>query len=136
VSREDVELVRSLHEAWLAGDREIALALVDPDIEWVQPSDSPAPGTDRGPQGIERSMADWTEPFEDFGFEIRELRDLGEGKVLAGLRQHGRIRGSSVPIEANIFHLWTVRDGRAVRAEMFRTEEDALEAASRPPERA
>jgi uncharacterized protein len=135
VSEDDVELIRRLHEAWVAGDREAALAGVDPGIEWVQPADSPAPGTNRGPDAIEQSMADWTEAFEEFSFEIRELRDLGGGKVLACLRQYGRVRGGTVPVEASIFHLWTVREGRAVRAEMFRTEAEALEAASRPAKR-
>ena len=31
MSDDDVELIRRLHEAWVAGDREAALAGVDPD---------------------------------------------------------------------------------------------------------
>jgi ketosteroid isomerase-like protein len=136
MSSEDVELIRRLHEAWLAGDRETALAGVHPDIEWVEPYDAPEPETHLGAEGIEESMAEWTAPFEDFSFEIRELRDLGDGLVLARVHQRGRARGSTVPIESTIFHLWTVREGRAARAEMFRTEEEALEAAKRPAKRA
>ncbi len=141
MSQADVELIRKLHEAWLAGDTETALSGIDPDIEWTEPPDAPEPETLRGAEGIELSMARWTEPFEDFGFEIQELRDVGDGKVLACVHQHGRARGSTVPVEGTIFFLWKVRDGRAVSIEMYRSEADALEAAfppgsSRPAERA
>jgi ketosteroid isomerase-like protein len=136
MSRADVELIQGLYEAWVAGDRETALAGVDPAIEWVQAPDALEVETRRGYEGVEYSMAQWTEAFEDFGFEIQALRDLGDGRVLASLFQHGRSRGSAVPVEGTLFQLWTVRDGRAIRAEMFRIEADALEAASRPADRA
>jgi ketosteroid isomerase-like protein len=136
VSGEDVELIRRVHEAWIAGDREAALAGIDPDIEWVEPPDSPDWTIYRGAEGIEASMAEWADSFEDFGFEVKEIRGVGEGLVLVCVHQHGRARGSTVPIEATLFHLWTIRDGRAVRAEMFRSEADALQAAKRPAKHA
>ena len=136
MSEQDVELIRRLHEAWIAGDREGALALADPGIEWVEPADSLEPGTHRGAEGIEASMADWTAPYDEFRFEITELRDLGDGLVLACLHQYGLTHGSTVPVESRIFNLWTVRDGRATRMEMFRTQAEALAAASRPAKHA
>jgi ketosteroid isomerase-like protein len=136
VSREDVELVRRLYEAWLAGDQETALAGIDPDIEWVEPEENPDAGNWRGPEGVRESFEKWTEPFENYRLEVREFVDL-DPCVLAVCRQHARGRGSGVEVDSDIWHLWTLRDGRAVRAEMFLRREDALraaesEAASRP----
>jgi ketosteroid isomerase-like protein len=136
VGEQDVELIRRLHEAWIAGDREAALALADPGIEWVEPPDSLAPGTHRGAEGVEASMEDWTAPYEEYRLEVTELRDLGDGLVLACLHQYGRAHGSTVPVESKAFNLWTVRDGRAMRMEMYRTEAQALAAASRPAKHA
>jgi ketosteroid isomerase-like protein len=125
----NVELVRGLYEAWLAGDREAAIAGVDPAIEWIEPADSPDPETHYGYEGVERSMAHWTEGFDEYGFDILSVRDLGGGRVLGCLLQRARAGGSTVPVEDMLFHIWTIRNGRAVRAEMFRTEQEALNAA-------
>jgi ketosteroid isomerase-like protein len=134
----DVELVRGLYEAWFAGDQETALAGVDPDIEWIEPPDSPESDTHRGAEGISFSTERWLAPFDAWRMEIADIREIREGKVLMSARQYGRGRGSSVEVEAWIFHLWTVRDGRAVRMQMFLTEPEAVAAAdtSRPGQRA
>jgi uncharacterized protein len=129
VATGDVELVRGLYEAWLAGDQETALAAVDPEIEWVEPPDAPESNTHRGPEGIVFSTERWTAPFEQWRMEIDDVREIREGKVLMSARQYGRGRGSSVEVEASMHHLWTVRDGRAVRVQMFMTEPEAIAAA-------
>jgi ketosteroid isomerase-like protein len=134
----DVELVRGLYEAWLAGDEETALAVVDPNIEWIEPPDAPESDTHHGPEGIAFSTERWTAPFEDWRMEVDSIRELREGKVLVAARQYGRGRGSSVDVEAWVFHLWTLLDGRATRVQMFMTEPEAIAAAdsSRPEDRA
>lgn len=129
---DNVERIRRLYDAWEAGDIDAALAAVDPEIEWIVPQDSPDRRSWSGPAGVLESMAEWTEPFEDFRFEVVEVRDLG-GPVLVDLFQHARGKGSGVTVEGHIWHLWTVREGRAVRAEMFRSREEALAAAGRHP---
>jgi ketosteroid isomerase-like protein len=136
VSSQDVTLVQALYEAWFRDDREAALKGVDPDIEWVEPPDAPESETHHGEEGITFSMERWLSGFEDWRMEIEDIRDLGSGKVLVYARQHGRGRGSSVEVEALIFHLWTIRGALAVKMQMFLTEADALEAASRPARRA
>jgi ketosteroid isomerase-like protein len=130
VSERDVELVRGLYEAWIVGDEEGALAAVDPEIEWIEPPDAPDSDTHRGPAGIAYSMERWREPFDDWTMAVEEIRDAGGGRLVVLGRQYGRARGSQVEIEALIFHVWTVRDGKAVRMQMFLTEAEALAAAA------
>ena len=127
-SSPNVAFVRDLYDAWLTGDIERALAGVDPELEWVEPRDTPDASTWSGPEGVLESMAKWTEPFEDFGFEVVEAFDVGE-QVLVELVQHARGKGSGVAVEGHIWHLWTVREGRAVRLEMFGDRDEALAAA-------
>lgn len=128
-----VAFVQRLYDAWVAGDTEAALAGIDPEIEWIEPSDSPAGQTWRGPDGVLASMAEWTQPFEDYAFEIVERLDLGD-RALFGLVQRGRGRSSGVLVESQVWHLWTVRDRRATRLEMFRDRETALAVAGAPRE--
>ena len=128
---DDVERVRRLYEAWSAGDLDTAIAGMDPDIEWLEPADSPDWRHWRGPEGILASMEKWTEPFEEFGFEIVEIAPAGE-RVLVQLHQHAQGRGSGARVEGDIWHLWTLVGGKAVRAEMFSNREEALAAAEAP----
>jgi ketosteroid isomerase-like protein len=131
---DDAALVRRLYELWQQGEQEEALASVDREIEWIDPPDSPESDTHVGPEGILFSTDRWLAGFEQWSMEVEEVRDLGDGKVLVQIRQRGRGRGSTVDIEAPVFHLWTISDGRAVRMQMFLHEPEALAAAhqSRP----
>jgi uncharacterized protein len=124
----NLALVRGLYRAWEAGDVDAALAGIAPDIEWIEPADTPDGQSWRGPQGVLDSMAEWTEPFEDYRIEVLEEIDLGD-QVLIGLTQSGRGKASGVAVESEVWHLWTLRDGKAARAQMFRGKSDALVAA-------
>jgi uncharacterized protein len=124
----EMGLVVSLYEAWTAGRAEELLSDIDPDIEWIEPADSPDRQRRNGPAGVLESMAEWTEPFEDYRVEIKEVVRAGD-HVLVESVQAGKGRGSEVEIRSPLWHLWTVRDGKAVRAEMFREREEALAAA-------
>ena len=57
------------------------------------------------------------------------LTDLGSGAVLAVVTETGRGKGSGVPVERHFAALYTVIDGKIARATVFRSEQDALEAA-------
>jgi ketosteroid isomerase-like protein len=45
------------------------------------------------------------------------------------VRQRARGEGSGVEVEIRIGHLWTVRDGRIARLDVFAARDDALRAA-------
>jgi ketosteroid isomerase-like protein len=123
--------VQRLYDAWIAGDTETALAGIHPDIEWIEPPDTPDGQTWRGPEGIVASMEEWTQPFDEFRFEIVERLDLGD-QALFGLVQHARGKSSGIDVASDVWHLWKVQDGKATRLEMFRTKAEALAAAGAP----
>jgi ketosteroid isomerase-like protein len=127
-SESNVDLVRGLYAAWQAQDFDTALAGIDADIEWKEPPDAPDSRSWRGPDGVVDSTENWTAPFEDYEFEIAESAEIGD-QVLITLLQRGRARGSSVSVEEHIWHLWTLRGGKAVRMAMFTSREEALAAA-------
>ena len=53
MSQDNVELVRQAYEAF-DSDLDALLQLLDPEIEWLSPSDSIEPGHRRGPRQRER----------------------------------------------------------------------------------
>jgi len=77
-------------------------------------------------------MRRWVGTFEEYRYEVERLTDLGSGAVLAVVIETGRGKGSGAPVNRSYAHLYTVIDGRIARMTMFRTEQEALEAAGLP----
>jgi ketosteroid isomerase-like protein len=130
MSRENVELVRALYDAYARGDAEAAFAHLHEDIEWSEPPDSPESGTLRGHEGVRRQITRWLGAWDEYRFEIDELIDVGDHVVASG-HQYGRGRGSGVEVAEEHFHVWSLRRGKAVRMRMFRDRVQALEAVGR-----
>ena len=127
MSEENIEVVRRCYAAFNRGDWEAAFE-VSPDVEWETDARLPNAGTYRGREEIQRLFEDQAGPFEESAIEPQ--RFLAEGdQVVALVKLRRRPKGSSADIEAEIAHLWTFRDGRAVRVQAFAKREQALEAA-------
>ena len=69
----------------------------------------------------------WDE-FEDARIEVHELVDAGD-QVLASVTLQGRGRQSGADVAWDLWHLWWIKGGKAVRGQAFRDKEQALEAA-------
>jgi ketosteroid isomerase-like protein len=68
------------------------------------------------------------EDFGDFTWEPLGLLDQGD-HVLVATRFVAEGRGSGAPVEAMIYNVWTVRQGKAVRVRGYGSRSEALEAA-------
>jgi ketosteroid isomerase-like protein len=112
---------------WREGRMEDALRGLEDDFEWVVPN-HPEGAVRHGADSVMEFFREWVEPWDDFGIEW-ELQEAGPDAALAIIDMHGRGRVSGVPAEMRFFQLWTFRDGRAVRMEMFNDEDDARRAA-------
>jgi ketosteroid isomerase-like protein len=73
---------------------------------------------------IERQL----EVFDEFTIEPEEFYEVGD-RVPVPIRQRARGGSSGVEVEIRIGHLWTIRDGKVVRLEVFPAREDARQAA-------
>jgi ketosteroid isomerase-like protein len=125
MSRENVELVRSGVEAWMAGDVAAAFAMWDEEIEWIAPPEDPDQPVVVGNAAAAEAMAQWLSTWEAYHYELEELIDAGDDVIQAG-RQVMAARGAQVSSE--IFFVWTIRDRRAVRLRMFYKRDEALDA--------
>jgi ketosteroid isomerase-like protein len=130
MSRQNLETVQGIYDAWQRRDFETALAPFHEDVEWVGPPDISRDelGHAHGIEGMVRSLNHWLENWEDYRFELRELVDHGD-HVMADGWQRGRGRDSGVEVSEEIFSVWTLRAGKVVRQQMFRHRAEALHAA-------
>lgn len=121
----DVDALRRGYEALNKGDVSVVLELLDPDLEWHEPGDSPEAGTHRGRDSFERFFRGWIDSFD--GFRVEPERVVAhDDKLIAIVHQSGRGRASGVRVDARLAHVWTVSDGRAVRWEAVADPDAAL----------
>jgi ketosteroid isomerase-like protein len=62
--------------------------------------------------------------------ELLEVEELA-GHVVASMRQRGRGKASGAEVDHRFTHVWTVRDGRAIRLQSFARHDDAVRYAQR-----
>jgi ketosteroid isomerase-like protein len=112
---------------WREGRLEDALRGLEDDFEWVVPG-HPEGAVRHGADSVIEFFREWAEPWEDLELDW-EIEQAGPDAALAIIDMRGRGRGSGVPAEMRIFQLWTFRDGRAVRMEVFSDLDEARRAA-------
>jgi ketosteroid isomerase-like protein len=126
MSEENVELVRSIFEAFNRGDFEAVVQAVHPDIEYIRVGDQlPVRGV--------AALREWMEPdaFQEQRFEPLDFTVNGN-KVLVHQRFTGRGAGSGIELDFTTLAVFTLDDdGLVTRLEAFlpHEEAEALEAA-------
>jgi ketosteroid isomerase-like protein len=124
-------LVRASWEAWERGDMEAIFAFYDPEIVWDQTHAGTAdmPSVYHGHGGIRRFFRDVLAPFDSYYAHAEDFIDAGEA-VLVRFRQGGRGKQSGAQVEMlPYWQVYRLRDGRAVRIEVYTSRSKALEAA-------
>jgi ketosteroid isomerase-like protein len=119
------EFAARIYAAINAGDRGAIRTLSAPDL---------VVGTTveayRGREALLEWMAEGDDVFDDFTIELLEVEEL-EGQVVASMRQRGRGKASGAEVDDRLTHVWTLRDGRAIRLQSFARHEDAVRYAQR-----
>jgi uncharacterized protein len=122
---EGSEFVARVYAAINARDRAAIKALSAPDI---------VVGTTveayRGPEAVLEWLDEGDDAFDDFTVEVLEVEELA-GHVLASMRQRGRGKASGAEVDHQFTHVWTLRDGLAVRLRSFANHADAVHYATR-----
>jgi ketosteroid isomerase-like protein len=112
---------------WREGRLEDALRGLGDDFEWVVPN-HPEGAVRHGADSVIEFFREWVETWEDFELDW-ETEQGAPDRALAMIHMRGRGRGSGVPAEMRFFQVWTFRDGRAVRMEMYSDLDEARRAA-------
>jgi ketosteroid isomerase-like protein len=127
MSEENVERVREGF-AQLERGEGIDVELLHPDIELINFDTFPLRRPYRGLEGVGQWLADMSEPFDDFRFELVDVLGHQDEHVVTLLRAAGKSRAGGPPFELVWAAIYTFDRGRVVRIEGRRTPEEALEA--------
>lgn len=135
MSKENVDVIRSIYEASAKGDVPKVLEGMDPQVEWHEAESFPyADGNPYiGPQAVvegvfKRVNRDW----EDWSMVISEYLDAGNTVVVLG-RYKGKYRKTGAPLDAQFAHVWWLRNGKAARFQQY-TDTERVAKAVRGPE--
>ena len=129
MSQENVEAIRRAFDAVDRGDLDAVAAELAPEFEYVATGTVVGiRGMYRGVQGFREFLEWFWEEFDEPKVEIRRLSDAGDD-VLTWATFRGRGAQSGVETSLDLWHVWTLRDGKAMRGRAFRNREEALEAA-------
>jgi ketosteroid isomerase-like protein len=127
---ENVATLEALYDAINRADLEAILNLQAEDVVWHGPEAYPdLIGTHEGHDGVRAYAGSITDAWQEFTVRPERFFDLGE-RVLVLTRERGRGRASGIEVQSRpTAHLWTMRDGRVVRFEVYWDREEGLRAA-------
>jgi ketosteroid isomerase-like protein len=140
MSQENVEVVRRIYASLDLSQPGSATTasmptepfgtLIDPEIEWLGPREFPDLAEPHyGHEGVQRYLAQVAEAIEDYRMVPERFIDAGDDRVLVFSREGGRGLGSGAEVETHLTaHLWTLKNGKAVRMQSYWERTDALEA--------
>jgi ketosteroid isomerase-like protein len=144
--RENVEVVREAFRVWglkpegglapidldrieavFEGDTTAAAELFDPEVELHPPEGAVGGSLQRGYQGIVRNWRDLLATFDEFLIDPLEFHEAEEQVVVI---QHNIGRMREMEVDETHSVLFTLRDRRISRIQVFASRDGAREAAS------
>lgn len=110
MSQQNVELVRRAFQAFSDGGVEAVLPFFPPDVVWYTTNRWLEDSAYRGHDGMRRLAAAFSENFDEWGYEIGDLRDA-QDRVVASVEMTARIKNSGPPISQRLGLLVSDFDG-------------------------
>ena len=128
MSQENVEIVRSLYEAWQRDGFGVVPELMDPDIEWVNPSYAVEPGTRHGYDEFAAAAQAVLNVYGDYRVSAIQAYDTGD-RVAVRARVAARSKVTAYPSTPERGYVFDLRHGKVIRFAWFNNPVEALEAA-------
>jgi ketosteroid isomerase-like protein len=126
MSQQNVEVVRTMWDAFLRRDFDKALSGFHPDVEW-DGTNLPDGQVSHGHQAILEHTARWADTWESWTVELGEFVDAGDD-VIVFIHERGRST-SGIDMDERHAEIYTVKAGMIVRRRGFSDSKAALEAA-------
>jgi ketosteroid isomerase-like protein len=129
VAEDHLERLKRAFELADVRNPEAIFELLAPDVEFIVSGKDPTAGVWHGHAGVVEFFTSWGESWEKWEAHPERFVAVGENQVAVGFHQRARGRVSGIDVENHPAHLWTFRDGLAVRWEIHPSMDDALSAA-------
>ncbi len=118
---------RGFAQAITNRDREAGIAVCHPEIEFVSML-----GIDGRSyachDGIHEYFDDIESAWSEWSVDVERITEAADGRVAIVMTMHARGKGSGAELALRTAHVWTLRDGRLLRNELYREPEQALQA--------
>jgi len=117
-----VRIVSDLYEAFGRGDMPAVLGAMDPGIRWYEAEGNPYMPSGEpliGPDSILNNLfIKLGEDWEGFTVHPKSLHDAGD-VVVAEARYSGKHNGTGKPLDAQVCHIWTLKDGKITKFQQY-----------------
>jgi len=118
----NVEVMKGLYEAFSRGDVPTVVNAMDEQIEWHEAEGNPwHPGRALvGPQEVlEHVFARIATEYEDFRIDTHRFLGDGDTVVVEGRYRATKCLPTGKPLDAQVAHVWDLRDGKVVRFQQY-----------------
>jgi ketosteroid isomerase-like protein len=128
MSQENVEIARAAFERFVTS-REFVADRVTDDFAWDMSHYHgwPEQQVYEGAAGARTFLTEWVDAWEDWVLEVEALHDAGD-RVVAFLVQRGTSKARGMPVEMSFAQVFTFRDGKQARVEVYSERDEALRA--------
>jgi ketosteroid isomerase-like protein len=109
----NVELIQSVYDAYQRRDFAYVFARIDPEAEIIQTTELPWGGVHKGLAGAQAFFTKIGEHVEALPFAENFIAAGDDVAVIGRLR--GKTKKTGAPLDIDIVHVWTIRDGKFVR---------------------
>jgi len=119
---ENLSVIDSTYKAFAVGDIPAVLAVMDTNIVWNEAEGNAyADGNPYiGPEAVLNGVfARIGAEYEYFNLADIQLHEMSNDKVLATLRYHAKLKQNGAIIDAQVAHLWALKDGKVISFQQF-----------------
>jgi ketosteroid isomerase-like protein len=133
VPEDNVEIVQRGFAAFNESGVEGILPFIHPEFEATTPPNlASEPDTYRGHDGIRRWFDSFDEVMEEIRWDAHGFQGVS-GRVVVEFTLRARGKTTGLDFGQDAVMVWSLRDGKAIRVELFETLDEALAAAKGAP---
>lgn len=118
---DNATIIRGIYEALARGDVPAVLGALHDRIEWNEAEHFTywPGGAFTGPQAVvDGVFARIAQDLQDFRIDVRRIVAAGD-TVLVEARYRGSAKATGKSFDAQVAHVWDLRDGKAVRFQQY-----------------
>jgi uncharacterized protein len=125
----NIEALRPVYAEWGRGNWRPRPDVYADEMEWGWSDEFPGlGGVLHDPALRNQRLREWLSPWEEWRCEAEDYVAAGDSIVVL-CRYSGKGKGSGVEVETRGAHVWKMRDGMALRIEIFSSRARAFQAA-------
>ena len=131
---QNINIIDSMYKAFEKGDIPIVLGLLDDKVVWNEAEgNAMADGNPYvGPEAVLNGVfARLGEEHEYFNLKEIELHNMYNDKVLATLRYDAKRKSNGALYDAQVAHLWTMKNGKVAAFQQYVDTKQLADAANK-----